>query len=158
MSGNPPLFQFNEGTLPLDVPGEWEDHTLHILRLPGHGQATTSLVISHEQLPLGMDVVDYMRGEIARMRTTLPEFAVHGQVAINWSDTTGEMYLTRWRSPEGLMDQMSTCRRVNGRRLLIFTATHATPFPATSYQALLTAITGFVPRDAGEPAQIGTAR
>ncbi len=49
------------------------------------------------------------------------------------------------------MDQITACRRSNGRRLLIFTATHPAPMPGVAYEALLAAITSFKPRVLTEP-------
>ncbi|WP_083671934.1 DcrB-related protein [Sphingomonas montana] len=149
------LYAINEGTLPLDVPGTWEDQTIHVLRVPGAGRATASLVITRETLPVGMEVGDYMRAETGRLQATLPEFTLHGRVPVAWPDVTGEALLTRWRSTEGTMDQILTCRRANGRRLLIFTATHPTPFPTPVYDVVMAAIAGFVPRESGSTGQIG---
>jgi hypothetical protein len=141
------VYDVNEGTLPLDVPGIWEDQTIHVLRLPGDGRATASLVITREILPVGMEVGGYMQSEIVRLQATLPGFELHGRVPVAWVDVTGEALLTRWQSSEGQMDQILTCRRTHGRRLLIFTATHPTPFPTPAYDALMAAIAGFVPRE-----------
>lgn len=151
------VYAMNEGVIPLDVPDTWEDQTIHVLRLPGNGQATASLVITHETLPVGMEVDDYMKAEAGRLRETLPGFELRGRVPVAWADVTGEALLTRWRSTEGPMDQIITCRRVNGRRLLIFTATHPTPFPTPAYDTLMTAISGFVPRELSAPRPIGAA-
>ncbi len=152
---NGPLYAINEGTLPLDVPGVWEDQTIHVLRLPGDGQATASLVITRETLPVGMEVGDYTRAQIEQLRQTLPEFELRGRIPVAWPDVTGEALLTRWQSAEGSMDQIVTCRRTHGRRLLIFTATHPTPFPTPAYDALMTAIAGFIPRTS-TPETIGS--
>lgn len=149
------IYAINEGTLPLDVPGTWEDQTIHVLRLPGEGRATASLVITRETLPVGMEVSEYMEAEIGRLQATLPGFALHDRVPVAWPDVTGEALLTRWRSGDGPMDQVLTCRRAHGRRLLIFTATHPTPFPTPAYEALMAAIAGFVPRARTAPAPIG---
>ncbi len=146
MMADDPLFHLNEGALPLDVPGVWEDKTIHVLRLPGHGHAVASLVITRETLPLGADVGGYTRTELGRMQATLPEFVHMGRLAIPWPDMTGEANMLRWRSSEGMMDQIVACRPVDTRRLLIFTATHPTPMPADTHRALLAAITGFRPR------------
>ena len=147
----PQLFHLNEGTLPLEAPGQWEDKTIHALRLPGDGHAATSLVITREPLPLGMEVEDYVRAELERLKSTLPEFVLVDRVPVNWSDAPGEALLTRWRSSEGVMDQIVACRRVHGRRLLIFTATHPKPMPGGTYAALMDVISGFQPRPASEP-------
>ena len=152
------VYALNEGTLPLDVPATWEDQTIHVLRLPGDGRATASLVITRETLPVGMEVADYMQAEVGRLQSTLPGFELHGRVPVAWADVTGEALLTRWRSAEGPMDQILTCRRVHGRRLLIFTATHPTPFPTPAYEALMAAIAGFVPRERAAPEAIGESR
>ena len=149
-----PLYHLNEGALALDVPGLWSDETLHVLRLPGDGAAVASLVITREPLPLGMEVADYVRAEMERLRTTLPEFVQVGAVPVAWPDVTGEAVLTRWRAKEGLMDQITACRRANGRRLLIFTATHPAPMPGAAYEALLAAIASFQPRPLAEPTPI----
>ncbi len=149
------VFHLNEGALPIDVPGTWEDRTIHVLRLPGHGHAAASLVITREDLPLGMEVSDYVEAEVGRMGTALPELVVMGRVTIAWSDVPGEATMMRWRSPEGLMDQIIACRRSHGRRLLIFTATHPTPMPSGTHAALMAAITGFTPRPASDPTPIG---
>lgn len=153
-----PVYAFNEGTLPLDVPGTWEDQTIHVLRVPGDGQATASLVITRETLPIGMEVGNYMQAETNRLQETLPGFEFQGRVPVAWADVTGEALLTRWRSAEGPMDQILTCRRVHGRRLLIFTATHPTPFPTPTYEALMTVIAGFVPRERSAPEAISGRR
>ena len=142
----PERFHLNEGSLPLDVPEVWEDKTIHVLRLPGDGHAAASLVITREALPLGMDVEDYVGAELDRLKATLPEFALVDRVPVAWSDVAGEALLTRWRSSEGPMDQIIACRRSQGRRLLIFTATHPKPMPSAAYEALMKAITGFEPR------------
>lgn len=149
------LYAVNEGTLPLDVPGTWEDQTIHVLRLPGDGRATASLVLTRETLPVGMEVSDYMEAETVRLQNTLPGFELHGRVPVVWVDVTGEALLTRWQSAEGSMDQILTCRRVHGRRLLIFTATHPTPFPTSAYEAMMAAIAGFIPRARLAPEAIG---
>lgn len=146
-----PSYQLNEGELALDVPDLWRDETLHVLRLPGDGRAAASLVITREDLPLGMEVADYVQGEMERLRTTLPEFSQVGSAEVAWPDVTGQAVLTRWRSSEGLMDQITACRRSNGRRVLIFTATHPAPMPGVAYEALLAAITSFRPRVLAEP-------
>lgn len=141
------VYAINEGTLPLDVPGTWEDQTIHVLRVPGDGRATASLIITRETLPIGMEASDYVQAEIGRLQTTLPGFELHGRVPVAWADMTGEALLTRWQSAEGLMDQILTSRPGQGRRLLIFTATHPTPFPKPAYEALMAAIAGFLPRE-----------
>ena len=56
--------------------------------------------------------------------------------------------MTRWRADEGVMDQIVCCRQADGRRLIIFTATHPSPMPAPTYNALVAAIAGFRPREA----------
>ncbi len=148
-------YRMNEGDLTLDVPATWRDETLHVLRLPGEGQAVASLVVTREQLPLGMEVADYVAAELARLRTTLPEFIQVGSVALAWPDIAADAALTRWRSSEGLVDQITACRRADGVNLLIFTATHPAPMPAAAYEALLAAIGSFIPRpplDADRPA------
>ncbi|MBE7217954.1 MAG: DcrB-related protein [Caulobacteraceae bacterium] len=145
-TGGTPLYHLNEGTLPLDVPGVWEDKTLHVLRLPGDGHAAASLVITREALPLGMEVADYARAELERLQATLPEFTLVDRVPVDWPDAPGEALLTRWRSSEGVMDQILACRRIHGRRLLIFTATHPKPMPGGVYTAMMNAISGFQPR------------
>lgn len=142
------LFHMNEGALPLDVPGTWEDKTLHVLRLPGHGHAAASFVISREMLPLGKDVPSYVADELKRMADMLPEFLQMGSVRIDWPDMAGEAIMSRWKSDEGVMDQIICCRPAGGRRLLIFTATHPTPMPGATYHAMIAAITGFRPRAA----------
>ena len=109
------LFYLNEGTLPIDVPGIWEDKTIHVLRLPSDGHATGSLVITREVLPLGMEVPDYIGAEIKRMADTLPDFADMGRTPVAWEDVEGEATMTRWRSTEGLMDQIIACRKVEGQ-------------------------------------------
>ena len=139
-------YRMNEGDLALDVPATWRDETLHVLRLPGEGQATASLVVTREPLPLGMEVADYVAAELARLRTTLPDFIQIGSAPVAWPDVAADAALTRWRSSEGLMDQITACRRAEGRHLLIFTATHPSPMPAAAYEALLSAIGSFVPR------------
>ena len=139
-------YRMNEGDLALDVPATWVDETLHVLRLPGDGQATASLVITREPLPLGMEVADYVAAELARLRTTLPDFVQVGSAPLAWPDVTADAVLTRWRSGEGLMDQITACRQATGRNLLIFTATHPAPMPAAAYEALLSAISSFIPR------------
>ena len=143
-------YRLNEGDLALDVPTTWRDETLHVLRLPGDGQASASLVITRESLPLGMEVADYVDAELARLRTTLPEFVQVGSDAVAWPDTPGQAVLTRWRSNEGLVDQITACRRADGRNLLIFTATHPAPMPGAAYEALLSAIASFSPRVTAE--------
>ncbi len=92
-----PSYQLNEGELALDVPGLWRDETLHVLRLPGDGRAVASLVITREDLPLGVEVEDYVRGEMERLRTTLPEFSQIGVAEVPWPDVTGHAFLTLWR-------------------------------------------------------------
>ncbi len=139
-------YRMNEGDLTLDVPATWRDETLHVLRLPGDGQATASLVVTREPLPLGMEVSDYVAAELARLRTTLPDFVHVGSATVAWPDVTAEAMLTRWRSSEGPVDQITACRRADGRNLLIFTATHPAPMPGAAYEALLSAIGSFVPR------------
>lgn len=142
-----PVYRINEGTLPLDVPGVWEDQTLHVLRLPGDGQASTSLVITRETLPVGVEVDAYVHAEVDRLREALPEFALMGTAPVAWADAPGEAVLTRWRAKDGLMDQITACRKVEGRRVLIFTATHPSPMAGPTYQALLGAIAGFRPHE-----------
>ncbi|MBO0664573.1 DUF1795 domain-containing protein [Jiella sp. MQZ9-1] len=151
---NDAIYAINEGLLPLDVPGTWEDQTIHVLRIPGDGRATASLIITRETLPMGMEINDFVQAELDRLRTTLPEFELHGRVPLTWSDVTGEALLTRWRSAEGLMDQVLTCRRAYGRRLLIFTATHPAPFPTPAYEAVMASIAGFKPREQSTPEPI----
>lgn len=140
-------YLMNEGALALDVPGTWEDQTIHVLRLPGEGQAAASLVVTRELLPVGMDVDAYQARELDRLRTTLPEFELRGRVPVAWPDRPGEALLTRWRAEPGPMDQITAARRTVGRRLLIFTATHPSPMPAAAYDSLLAAIAGFRPRE-----------
>lgn len=150
MEGDPQAaFHMNEGSLPLDVPGTWEDKTMHVLRLPGHGHAAASLVVTREVLPLGQDVPGYVSAELGRMAGILPEFREMGRLPIAWPDRAGEAIMTRWRSDEGVMDQIVCCRHGQGRRLLIFTATHPSPMPAPVYHALIAAIGGFRPRQEG---------
>jgi hypothetical protein len=146
-------FHMNEGTLPLDVPGTWEDKTIHVLRLPGHGHAAASLVVTREMLPLGQDVPGYITAELKRMADVLPDFQEMGRLPITWPDQTGEAIMTRWHSDEGVMDQIVCCRQTEGRRLIIFTATHPSPMPGPTYHSLMAAIAGFRPRaDAAEAA------
>lgn len=144
----------NEGSLPLDVPGTWEDKTMHVLRLPGHGHAAASLVVTREMLPLGQDVAGYVAAELKRMADVLPDFREMGRLPIEWPDRTGEAIMTRWRADEGVMDQIICCRAAQGRRLIIFTATHPSPMPATTYTALVAAIAGFRPREAALPTPV----
>lgn len=139
-------FHMNEGALPLDVPGTWEDKTIHVLRLPGHGHAAASLVVTREMLPLGRDVPGYVSDELERMKVALPEFAQMGRLPVRWPDMEGEAIMTRWKSDEGLMDQIICCRPAAGRRLLVFTATHPAPMPTGTYHAMIAAISGFRPR------------
>lgn len=143
-----PAYRFHEGELDLEVPGLWKDETLNVLRLPGEGQAVASLVITRETLPLGMEVKEYVAGEMARLRATLPEFKEVGSAPLGWPDGPADAVLTRWRSSEGLVDQITACRRAEGARLLIFTATHPAPMPGRAYEALLAAIASFRPRKA----------
>ncbi len=147
------VYRFNEGELALDVPSVWRDETLNVLRLPGDGQATASLVITREPLPLGMEVADYVAAEMTRLRTTLPEFTQVGSAPLSWPDEPGEAVLTRWRSSDGLMDQITACRRGIGPHLLIFTATYPAPMPGAAYEALLAAIASFRPRAPAESDQ-----
>jgi hypothetical protein len=146
MAGDAPAYFMNEGSLPLDAPGVWEDQTLHVLRLPAEGQASASLVVSREVLPFGMEVEDYVRAELQRLKASLPEFTVVGWARVDWPDAPGEAVMTRWRTKEGPMDQITACRAVGGRRALIFTATHPSPMPQATYQAVLAVISGFRPR------------
>ena len=139
-------YRLNEGDLALDVPATWRDETLHVLRLPGDGQATASLVITRETLPLGMEVGDYIEAELSRLRATLPDFVQIGTAPVSWPDVAANAVLTRWRSSEGLMDQITACRQAEGRNLLIFTATNPAPMAAATYEALLAAISSFIPR------------
>ena len=74
-------FHMNEGILPLDVPGVWEDKTMHVLRLPGHGHAAASLIVTREMLPLGQDVPGYVAAELKRMAGMLPDFKEMGSPA-----------------------------------------------------------------------------
>ncbi len=152
MPDTPPRFHFNEGSLPLDAPGVWEDRTIHVLRLPGDGHAATSLTITREVLPLGLELEAYVLAETERLKATLPEFVLVDRVPMPWRDGRGEALLTRWRSSEGVMDQIVACRRVDERRLLVFTATHPKPMPGSTYEALMGAIADFQPRPAsGRP-------
>ena len=155
-TSEPARFHLNEGSLPLEVPGVWEDKTIHVLRLPGDGHAVASLVITREALPLGLDLEAYVRAELERLKSSLPEFVLVDRVPLAWSDTVGEALLTRWRSSEGPMDQIVACREVTGRRLLIFTATHPKPMPGGAYEALMKAIAGFEPREAADPVLSGS--
>ena len=150
-AGAEPVYHLNEGEISLDVPGHWNDETIHVLRLPGDGHAVASIVITREALPLGMEVSDYVKAEMERLKTALPEFVHVGSAPVAWPDVAGEAMLTRWRSSEGPMDQIIACRRSNGRRLLIFTATHPAPMPGVAYEALMTAITSFQPRVVATP-------
>lgn len=147
-----PTFRLNEGTLPLDVPGVWEDQTIHVLRLPGHGGATASLVVTRELLPVGQSPAEYQRRELERLRTTLPEFELRGRVPVDWPGRPGEALLTRWRAEPGVMDQITALWHVEGRRALIFTATHPSPMPSAAYETMLSAIAGFRPHPADPPA------
>ncbi len=151
-------YRMNEGDLALDVPATWRDETLHVLRLPGDGQATASLVITREPLPLGMEVADYVAAELVRLRTTLPEFVQVGSASVAWPDIVTDAALTRWRSSDGLVDQITACRRANGQNLLIFTATHPAPMPAAAYEALLSAIISFIPRAMSDADQHASER
>lgn len=96
-----PLFHIDEGSLPLDMPGMWEDTTVHVPRLPGDGLATASLVVTCQALPLGMEVPDHVQAELKRLAATLPEFTQMGRVPIEWLDVPGDATMTRWRSVEG---------------------------------------------------------
>ena len=154
-------YRLNEGELALDVPATWRDETLHVLRLPGDGQATARLRSPRETLPLGMDVAYSVAAALARLRTTLPDFVQIGTAPLAWPDVAADAMLTRWRSSEGLVDQITACRQADGRNLLIFTATHPAPMAAAAYEALLSAISSFVPRsspDAGHPVADGSGR
>lgn len=149
-------YHLNEGVLPLDVPGTWEDKTMHVLRMPGHGHAAASLVVTREMLPLGQDVAGYAAAEIGRMAELLPDFQDMGRLPIEWTDRTGEAILTRWRAEEGVMDQIICCRQAEGRRLIVFTATHPSPMPAPTYHAMVAAIAGFRPREQATDAASAT--
>lgn len=141
-----PVFQFNEGTLPADVPGMWEDQSVNILRIRGDEAQASSLVISRELLPVGVGLADYVESEIARLKEHLKDFELKARLPVDWADGHGEALLTRWTSEEGSMDQVTACRLVDDRRILIFTATHASPMPSGTYRTVMGIISGFRPR------------
>jgi len=139
------VYRLNEGTLPLAVPGDWEDQTIHVLRQPGHGHATPSLVVTRETLPLGITPEQFVRSEIQRLAKTLPEFVVRDTVTLLIAGQRCQAVMTRWRAKEGLMDQISCCIGCGGRRALIFTATCPSPMADAEHQTLLGIIAGFKP-------------
>ncbi|AQS83645.1 MAG: DcrB-related protein [Acetobacter aceti] len=139
-------FLFNEGSLPADVPGTWEDQTLNVLRIRGDEEKAASLVISRDILPVGVSIPDYLESELTRLKDNLPDFELKARLPVDWADGSGEALLTRWTSEEGSMDQITTCRSAGDRRILIFTATHATPMPSGTYRTLMSIISGFRPR------------
>ncbi|GGF20470.1 hypothetical protein GCM10011611_28130 [Aliidongia dinghuensis] len=147
-----PLYWLNEGTLPVDVPGDWEDHTINVLRVPGHGHAATSLVVTREKLPLGWTVAGYVHDQMRRLAAELKEFQVTATVPILYPDQRSEAICARWRAPEGPMDQVICCVSAGGQRLVIFTATHPAPMPDPLRRRLLQIIAGFRPIAAAVPA------
>ena len=86
-----------------------------------------------------------MAAERARRRTSRPDFVQMGSAPVGWADGLGEAALTRWRSKEGLVDQITACRRTQGPHILIFTATHPAPMPSHAFASLLAAIASFRP-------------
>lgn len=147
-----PAFLLNEGSLPADVPGTWEDQTVNILRITGNEAQAASLVISRDILPVGVSIADYLEGELARLKDDLPDFELKARLPMDWVDGPGEALLTRWVSEEGSMDQITACRSAGNRRLLIFTATHTTPMPSGTYRTIMNIISGFRPRSPGRSA------
>lgn len=105
-----PAFLLNEGSLPADVPGTWEDQTVNILRITGNEAQAASLVISRDILPVGVSIADYLEGELARLKDDLPDFELKARLPMDWVDGPGEALLTRWVSEEGSMDQITACR------------------------------------------------
>lgn len=148
-------YAIQEGDFPLGVPSPWEDQSVNVLRLAGDGHAAASLVVSRDMLPVGVTVTAYIEQELHRLKKDLPEFEVKGRTPVSWPDQQGQAILTRWRSESGQMDQVTACRVIAGQRILIFTATHASPMPTGVYQTVMTAISGFRPRSASAESEIG---
>ncbi|QDH17194.1 DcrB-related protein [Swingsia samuiensis] len=141
-----PLYVFNEGSVPADVPGTWDDQTLNVLRIKGDEAHAASLVISRDTLPVGVELPDYIENEIIRLKETLQDFELKARLPVDWADGPGEALLTRWLSEEGSIDQVMACRLVSDRKILIFTATHVTPMPSGTYRTVMRIINGFRPR------------
>lgn len=144
-----PIYRLNEGTLPLAVPEDWEDHTINVLRVPGHGHAVTSLVVTRENLPLGKTLAAYVQDQMQRLKRELPGFQVTATIPIVYPDQRCEAICTRWKSPEGPMEQVLCCVQVDTRRLVIFTGTNPAPMPEPMRRQILGIIAGFRPHGAG---------
>ncbi|MCQ8279494.1 DcrB-related protein [Acetobacteraceae bacterium KSS8] len=142
---NQGLYRLHEGDLALSVPEPWEDQSVNVLRLPGDGHAVASLIVSRDNLPVGLTVAAYTERELKRLAKELPAFELKARIAVAWPDGKGEALLTRWKAASGQMDQITACRIAYGRRLLIFTATHASPMPNGIYNTFIAAISGFRP-------------
>lgn len=141
-------YHLHEGSLPLSIPGEWEDQSVNVLRLRGNEFGVTSLIISRDTLPPGQSIADFTEQELFRMAKHLKDFALKAQIPVEWADAPGTALLTRWRSDDiGLLDQITACRLAYGQTLLTFTATHLSPMPDGLYKIIMAAISGFCPRN-----------
>lgn len=150
--GESPTYRLNEGTLPLAVPEDWEDHTINVLRVPGHGHAVTSLVVTRENLPLGKTIGAYVQDQMQRLKRELPGFQVIATIPILYPDQRCEAFSARWKSPDGPMEQVLCCVAIDGRRMVIFTGTNPAPMPEAMRRQILGIIAGFRPHAIGEAA------
>ena len=88
--GGDARYRIHEGDLPLSVPGQWEDQSLNVLRLPGAGHAVASLVVSRDDLPVGLSVPAYTERELHRLAKDLPGFELKARIPVDWPDGRGE--------------------------------------------------------------------
>lgn len=154
---NIPLYRINEGSFPAAVPADWEEQTVNVLRVPGHGHATASLVVTRETLPLGKDIAGYVQDQIRALARELPEFKLSATIPILYPDQKCEAICASWRSPEGPMEQVLCCVGVGPRRVLIFTGTHPTPMPEPLRRQFVQIIAGFRPHPPAVTSEATTA-
>lgn len=113
---------------------------------PTGRKTAATLVITRDSLPDGVNLSGYIEGEVSKLKKALPQFTEKGRVPVEWSDFVGEAVSMRWRSDEGLIDQVIACREVFGNQVLLFTITHPAPFPSSVYSELIRVVSGFVSR------------
>jgi hypothetical protein len=154
---NPLLYRINEGAFPAAVPSDWDDQTINVLRVPGHGHATASLVVTRETLPLGKDIAGYVQDQLRALAREMPDFKISATIPILYPDQRCEAVCASWQTPDGPMDQVLCCVGVGPRRVLIFTGTHPSPMPEPLRRQLIQIIAGFRPHPAQPIAQIPAA-
>jgi hypothetical protein len=137
-------YTIEEGQLRLDQ--SWQDQTVNVLIPQNSPVAGANLVISREQLPLGMTLSQRFNQQQTALSGQLPDFKlVLGQV-VEKSDHVLHVMEFEWKKDGKNIYQLVAMRAHAGDRLLCFTATVPGGHEASLRQRMVEAITSFEAR------------